>query len=419
MIGDKSTFYTTEELKKFPFKSIGKDVRISKLANIRFPELVTIGDHVAIGPYVYISVRMDIGNRVEINPNVTILGSNKSYCKLEDYTFISSGSTLICGTDDYSGSYLIGKMVPDSYRNVTYGQIVLKRYSGIGANCVVFPNVTIEEGTVIGAYSIVKKSLKPWSIYYGIPARRERERKKDLIKLAECIEQEEELYNRKIEKLVIVVSITDQEHFEQHLGKSLKKVGIPYTLIKTCPILPYTKSYNSILNYKNLKDSKYILFVHQDIEFLEDNWGKKLIEICDSLPDLGYAGTECITETGEIIGYGFAFPNKKKWGERKEGIPIVQTCDGGIAIIPTKLFLERSYDETFLWYPVHEDYACWVQYIKGLKVYCLPIETWHAGKGKEIHKDIRDISRKKKIELFKRYNKIIYTTGEGRSGIKG
>jgi galactoside O-acetyltransferase len=418
MIGDKNTFYTVEELRKFPFKSLGKDVRISKLANIRFPELVSIGDHVAIGPFVYISVQMDIGNRVEINPNVTILGSKKSYCKLGDYTFISSGTVLLCGSDDYSGSSLIGRMVPESYRNVTYGKIILEKFSGIGCNCVIFPNVTIKEGTVIGACSMLKETVEPWSIYYGIPAIKKGNRKKDIIQLSRWIEIEEENIDMKFEKLVVIVSITDQNYYEKHLGKSLENIGVPYTLIKTCPNIPYTKSYNSIIKYKNLKDSKYLLFVHQDVEFLEDNWGKKLLDICDNLPNLGYAGTECVTESGEIIGYGYAFSNRKKWGHRKEGIPTVQTCDGGIALIPTKLFLERQFDETFLWYPVHEDYACWVQYVKGLKVYCLPIETWHIGGGKEILKEIRLSSKKKRKLLFERYKRVIYTTGDGRGGIK-
>jgi len=221
-------------------------------------------------------------------------------------------------------------------------------------------------------------------------------------------------YHRKIEKLAIVTSITDKDHYKRHLEKSFSKVGVPYSLIKTDPHLPYTISYNSILKYKNLKDSKYIVFVHQDVEFLEDNWGKKIFELCDNLPDFGYGGTECRTEDGIRIGCGYAFPSKKRWGKEVKVPTPIQTCDAGIAVIPTYLFLERQFDTSFLWYPVHEDYACWVQYVRGLKAYALPLITWHAGQGHCRWIDEHLYSKVPKEErniLEERYGRRIYTTG--------
>ena len=46
-----------------------------------------------------------------------------------------------------------------------------------------FQGVTLEEGTSIGANSLVLKSTEPWGIYAGSPIKKLKNRKKDLLKL--------------------------------------------------------------------------------------------------------------------------------------------------------------------------------------------------------------------------------------------
>ena len=82
--------------------------------------------------------------------------------------------------DDFSGKYLIGPIHPYELTNVTGGKIVLKQYSQIGAHCVVFPNVTIGEGSVVGACSLITKSLDDWGIFAGIPAKWIKPREKNI-----------------------------------------------------------------------------------------------------------------------------------------------------------------------------------------------------------------------------------------------
>lgn len=45
------------------------------------------------------------------------------------------------------------------------------------------PGVVLNEGTSIGAMSLVLKSTQAWSIYVGNPAKKLKDRKKDLLEL--------------------------------------------------------------------------------------------------------------------------------------------------------------------------------------------------------------------------------------------
>jgi galactoside O-acetyltransferase len=53
----------------------------------------------------------------------------------------------------------------------------------VGASSIIFPGVTLAEGCSVGAMTLVNKSTAPWGIYVGNPARRVKERKKDLLLL--------------------------------------------------------------------------------------------------------------------------------------------------------------------------------------------------------------------------------------------
>jgi len=185
-INIKGEFYTPDELYALGLASFGKDVRISKQAVITHPEIVTIGDHVAIDPVVYISTKLDIGDYVHIAPFVGIGGSKKSYCKISSFCTIAQGSKLICASEEYGGDGLLGPPIPEKYRVFIHGKIILEKFVALSVNSVVFPNVIIGEGTVVGTFSLVIHDLKPWSFYYGIPVKRIKDRDKEkILKYAE------------------------------------------------------------------------------------------------------------------------------------------------------------------------------------------------------------------------------------------
>lgn len=153
-------------------KSCGEDVFISGRAEIRRPHLVTIGKHVAIDSGVYITTQASIGDYIHLSPYITIIGGEKSKLIIEDFVTIAAGSRLIAGSDQFMGKGFTSVTVPAEFRDeVEYSTIHIKRFAGIGTNAVIMPGVTIAEGSVIGACSLVTKDTEPWTVYIGTPAK--------------------------------------------------------------------------------------------------------------------------------------------------------------------------------------------------------------------------------------------------------
>jgi len=162
------------------FKKIGEDVRVSELAVITRPELIELGNHIAIDMWVYISTQAKLGNYIHIAPSVTILGGAPALIIMEDFTNIGSGGRIVCATDDFTQG-LISPVVPIEYRTVINKPVIFKKYSTLGVNCTVLPGVTLGEGSIIGANSLVTKDTEPWMIYGGSPARPLKKRDKSRI----------------------------------------------------------------------------------------------------------------------------------------------------------------------------------------------------------------------------------------------
>tara|TARA_R110000851_G_scaffold229758_1_gene382471 strand:+ start:27129 stop:27659 length:531 start_codon:yes stop_codon:yes gene_type:complete len=160
------------------FKDIGFDVQISELACITRPELVSIGSYIAIDPWTYISTRMTMGDYIHIAPSVTILGGADSHLIMGDFTNIGSGSRIVCATDDFKQG-LISPVVPLEYRTVISETVTFEDFATLGVNCTVLPGVTLAEGTIVGAGSVVTKDTLPWMIYAGSPAKPIKPRDKD------------------------------------------------------------------------------------------------------------------------------------------------------------------------------------------------------------------------------------------------
>jgi dTDP-4-amino-4,6-dideoxy-D-glucose acyltransferase len=163
-------FYTKEELHKIGFKSIGENVLISDKASIYNAKNIEIGSNVRIDDFCILSAGeggIKLGNYIHIACYAHLIGSGPIIC--EDHTQISGKVSIYSSSDDFSGNYLVGPTVPKEYTNVKNKTVHLKKYVVLGCNVVVLPGVTIEEGTAIGALSLVNKDLPEYGIYGGNP----------------------------------------------------------------------------------------------------------------------------------------------------------------------------------------------------------------------------------------------------------
>lgn len=176
-----TSFLLEYELKAIGFKSYGSNVLISRKASIYGAEKISIGDNVRIDDFCILSGNIILGSNIHISAYVALYGAMG--IEFKDFTGISPQSTIYSAMDDFSGEYLIGPIHPEDKTNVTGGKVTLEKYVQIGCNSVIFPNVTVGEGSVVGAMSLVKKTLPAWGIYAGIPVKRIKERKRNLLNL--------------------------------------------------------------------------------------------------------------------------------------------------------------------------------------------------------------------------------------------
>lgn len=183
-----SDFYTEEQLKKLG--SCGTNVRIDSSVRILNPEQVHIGNDVRIDAFCFFSAKhpITIGNNVHISI-FTQIGSAGGPVTLEDFTGISSRVNIFTTTDDYSQGHLTNPTVPDQFKKVKVGAVMLRKHAIIGCGSVVMPGVTLEMGASVGALSFVNKSVPEFTIVTGNPLRLIGKRNKERL-----LELEREFY---------------------------------------------------------------------------------------------------------------------------------------------------------------------------------------------------------------------------------
>jgi acetyltransferase-like isoleucine patch superfamily enzyme len=160
-------------------KYCGVDVRIGANVVIRYPQLVSIGDHVAIDDFTYITTSLEIGSYVHIGPHCSIIGGQTARCVMEDFSGLGAGCRMVCATGDFFGSGLLHPFVPTEYRGkIHVAAITLRKFAILGTSCIVHPGVTLGEGAAVGSGSLVLNSLDPWGVYFGVPARPYKKREK-------------------------------------------------------------------------------------------------------------------------------------------------------------------------------------------------------------------------------------------------
>jgi acetyltransferase-like isoleucine patch superfamily enzyme len=140
---------------------LGENVKLSKFINLYGCE---IGDNTKIGSFV------------EIQKNATV-GKN---CKISSHTFVCEGVTIEDGVFVGHGVTFVNDMYPRA--TTATGQLqtesdwkvettLIKKGASIGSGATILAGVTVGENAMVGAGSVVTKSVPSNAVFAGNPAR--------------------------------------------------------------------------------------------------------------------------------------------------------------------------------------------------------------------------------------------------------
>jgi galactoside O-acetyltransferase len=179
-----SSFYGKEELNALGFKSVGKNVLISRKSSIYGISRISIGNNVRIDDFCVLSAGkggIEIGNYVHVAIFSSLQGEGK--ITMQDFAGISSRVSVYSSNDDYFGEFMSNPTVPSKYTGVTHGDVLIGKHVIIGSGSVLLPGITINTGAAIGALSLVCEDCEEFYIYKGNPAKKLVERSRNLLDL--------------------------------------------------------------------------------------------------------------------------------------------------------------------------------------------------------------------------------------------
>jgi acetyltransferase-like isoleucine patch superfamily enzyme len=175
-------YHTRAALEAIGFRSLGKKVLISDKTSIYNADQMDIGDNARIDDFCVLSGKISIGRNVHIAVFCNVAGGEAGVI-MEDFSGLAYACQVFSQSDDYTGRTLTNPTIPDEFKRETKAVVVIGKHSIVGASSIIVPGVKLAEGTAVGAMTMVTKSTDPWSIYFGVPAKKIKDRHKDLLKL--------------------------------------------------------------------------------------------------------------------------------------------------------------------------------------------------------------------------------------------
>ena len=140
---------------------------------------ISIGNNVSFGMNSVLTAWTSY-NGQKMNPHITI-GSD---CRFGEYNHITSTNNITIGdglltgrwvtiSDNSHGEsdYSSLKTPPAEREMYSKGEIVIGKNVWIGDKATILAGVTIGDGVIVGANSVVTKDIPPYTIVGGIPAK--------------------------------------------------------------------------------------------------------------------------------------------------------------------------------------------------------------------------------------------------------
>ena len=119
--------------------------------------------------------RVSVGQETYGKINVDIYDKgDDEVLKIGSYCSIASGVRFLCG-GDHNLNHLLTFPVSKRYRGVdeaiTKGKIIVEDDVWLGTNALILSGVTIGQGSVVAAGSVVTKNVPAYAIVAGVPAK--------------------------------------------------------------------------------------------------------------------------------------------------------------------------------------------------------------------------------------------------------
>lgn len=155
--GSRVNFWRIRPCKGGVFKVGEKSMVRADVVYEREGAVITIGDNTFIGRGLFtIADRLEIGDDVMISWNVTIVDHNSHSLK-----FSERSNDVRMNAFEGIKHWDCVKIAPVKIENKAW----------VGFGCSLLKGVTIGEGAIVGANSVVTKDVPPWTIVAGNPAR--------------------------------------------------------------------------------------------------------------------------------------------------------------------------------------------------------------------------------------------------------
>lgn len=119
-------------------------------------------------PFLLRRLGAKVGKDVFVGDHVLVDENHANLITVDDHAHITGKTILLCHKRDL-GDYCVG----DDYAKLPYqyGEIHLCRGCSTGTGTLIMPGVTIGEGAIVGAGSLVTKDIPAWTIAVGRPAK--------------------------------------------------------------------------------------------------------------------------------------------------------------------------------------------------------------------------------------------------------
>jgi acetyltransferase-like isoleucine patch superfamily enzyme len=144
-----------------PDVKLGENVKLSKFINLYGCQ---IGDNTKIGAFVEIQKNATVGKNCKISSHTFVCEG----VTIEDEVFIGHGVTFV--NDMYPrAATAAGEIQTESDWKVQ--ATLIKKGASIGSGATILADVTVGENSMVGAGSVVTKSVPANAIVAGNPAR--------------------------------------------------------------------------------------------------------------------------------------------------------------------------------------------------------------------------------------------------------